>query len=771
MTSIRDENSIVQTLLTVGSAFLLCCIFTLPAFAATSLSGSLTDPTGGVVPGAAVRLVSLADSSLNETLTDNQGQFFLANLNPGEYRLTAEFSGFAPVTRNLTLGDKPGYTEKIQFVVVTQRRESVTVTADVNEMNVFSPDPAERVLVHQDLQDANPGRPGAPVSIPGYPIETASSGIKAPQYFAPGVAGDHGEPIAQFISVGGYLVPNNLSANAHGNGYSDPNIFVPQVLESVQVDGGAFNVREGNHSVNLAATYGLRSHLDPFLTFTGDQRDVDVTAGLSPDPKSWLALEASYGNGFLDRLEHRQQYKFNAERVFNLGDHQLSLLGIGYDGQSYVPGLVPVFAPDSDDANFPNLGDTIDPRQRDQTHTALLALNDVWQISRSQELQLSGFFRTYNLSLYSDFGQGLIRQSEFRTAGGARVEYVKKFAESFSLLGGLDFEREAPRRDDLDRYGFFDPSRPAYYGPFTPIDGNNVTIRPITPYIAGEGTVFRHFRYYLGWRRDEISLDNRDLLAPQNSFHKLAGVNSPKATLSFLPGDARLVPLLALSFGEAFFTEDPRIGLGTVAGTPVAKSRSYQLVASKTTHQTDIRLTLGHVTNSAELAKIDPDTGLQFNQGPSRLRFMTLAVRHSFGVGSVQASISKADARDLDSGDPTPEAPRTIFDLLGTAQKLPFHLQAKGEFEFVGRKPLGTGCDSQKLNAECVGIPVKELRGALVRPFLNGRLDAGVNFLIARGYTGQTTENFYPSTIQEVVGVRIPSYVSASFTYRFGPLR
>ncbi|HXX22504.1 MAG TPA: hypothetical protein VEO19_05070 [Terriglobia bacterium] len=28
-----------------------------------------------------------------------------------------------------------------------------------------------------------------------------------------GAAGDHGEPIAMFIQVGSYLVPNNLSAN------------------------------------------------------------------------------------------------------------------------------------------------------------------------------------------------------------------------------------------------------------------------------------------------------------------------------------------------------------------------------------------------------------------------------------------------------------------------------------------------------------------------------------------------------------------------------
>jgi hypothetical protein len=46
-------------------------------------------------------------------------------------------------------------------------------------------------------------------------------------------------------------------------------------------------------------------------------------------------------------------------------------------------------------------------------------------------------------------------------------------------------------------------------------------------------------------------------------------------------------------------------------------------------------------------------------------------------------------------------------------------------------------------------------------------VDIGMNFLIASGYTGQTTENFYPFEIQEVVGVRIPSYASVTFTYRF----
>jgi hypothetical protein len=427
--------------------------------------------------------------------------------------------------------------------------------------------------------------------------------------------------------------------------------------------------------------------------------------------------------------------------------------------------LTPIFADDAGDPDVVNYGDTIDPRQKDQTHTALAAANDVWRLSASQQFQISGFFRTYNLALDSNFGLGLIRQSEFRTVTGQSTNYVNKFNEEFSLLGGLDYEREAPRRDNLDHYD--DYMGQFVYGPFTKVDSSDVTIASVTPYGAAAGALGPHFRYYAGWRRDEIDITNHDRINSDSSFQRWVGVNSPKATVSFLPGELRLLPLVSASFGEAFFTEDPRIALGSSNGSSVARSHNYQLVLSKTLATTDVKVTLGHVTTSSELAKIDPDTGLQEDQGPGRLEFLSAAVRQTFSGGSVLVTFSKADARDLDSGQPTPEAPRTIFDVLGNLQKLPFQLQARGEFEFVGRKTLGTGC-LLDMNAQCLGTQVKEFRGAVVRPFLDQRLNVGVNFLVASGHTGQTLETFGGSDISEVVGVRIPSYASVNVTYRFG---
>ena len=765
-----------------------------------AIRGRIVDPAGNALPGAAVQFLQ-GNQVLAQTRSAVDGRFLLSLRATGDFTLHADVAGFRPVSRSVTLQQNENPEITVSMSELASTTESILVTADVSQEDILSPDPAMKVFATEDLLDANPGRPGAPISIPGYPIETASSGIKAPQYFAPGVAGDHGEPIAQYIQVGSYLVPNNLSANAHGNGYADPNIYIADVIESVQVDGGAFNVREGNHALNLAATYGLRSYLNPFITLTADYRDATLTAGVSPSTNSWAAMEGSFGNGFLDRLEHRKQFKFNSGRVFHAGEHTLTLFGVAYLGYSSVAGLRPMFGFNSVDAaaGWVQYPDTIDPRQKDQTHTALVALNDVWKLTGSQELQLSGFFRTYSLSLFSDFGLGLIRQSEFRTASGGNATYVNKIAKSFSLLAGADYESEAPRRDDLDHYNFFNPAAPGYYGPFVSIDANNVTIAPVTPFIAGEGDLGSHFRYYLGWRRDEINIQNQDLLTPGNSWNRWVGLNSPKATFTILPGNARIAPLISLSFGKSFFTEDPRLGTdlnNPIKPEPVETARSYQLVASKSFHSTDLKLTLGHETQSAEYGKVDPDRGLQFDLGAGRIRYLGFTLRQSLPSGSLQATFEQADARLVNASySIVPEAPRLIGDLVGTYQKLPFHLQGKGEFEYVGRKVVGNGCgetaylsgDPNALKDYCVGVPNKEFRLAAARPFLEGRLNVGVNMMIASGWAGQTTENFAvagfygpgrvglgskglvpANPVSEVVGVRIPSYASLNITYRFG---
>ena len=734
------------------TAFLVIWLVSLEstiASAASGLSGSLKDPQGRIVVGASVRLLRRADSSRLETQTSEQGQFSFGVLDPGEYRLTAESPGFSVVTRTVVVSEDPLPPQTLQFETVEVHSESTTVTADVADAGLFEPDPAQRVMIRDETLDANPGRPGMPVSIPGMPVESPAGGVKPPQYFAPGVAGDHGEPIAMFFQVGDYLFPNNLPANAHGNGYADPNVIIPAAIESVETDGAAFNVREGNNSVNSSITFGLRDRIEPMMRLTGDYRDLNLVAGWSPanpSSRTWLGAEVSFGNGYLERLEHRGQYKGNVSKVFNFGKHELTVYGIGYYGTAFQPGLIPI--------NTTTPGDTIDTRQHEETSNGALIFNDVWQLTDHRQLQFSGFYRYYTLDVRPNFGDGLIRQSEHRNVNSEDVLYADRFNKAASLLAGVDLRREAPRALNLDKA---DPS-----GVFVPDTSNNLTINFYSPFAALDGTVFHSLHYNAGYRLDQVTVDNQDLLRPSFSFNRNATISSPKATLTYLPVKlVSFLPTVSLSYGQAFHVDDPRIGTTAIqGGTIAAKARSYQLVASKTVAKTELRLTLAHVTTDQQLARISNDTGLQQDEGPGIVKSLTFTLRHTFEHGFVQGLFSKADARDRLTGLPTPEAPRQIWDILATVDKLPFHLVARGQYEEVGRKSLGDG-----FNAE----PVRELRGAVVRPFPSKGFDFGVNVFIARGYGGQTLETLAlpgeGTPFERVTGFPLKSYVSASFTY------
>jgi hypothetical protein len=732
-------------LLSLAMGFALSCS---PALADTGgVHGRVVDPQGASVAGAKIKLLNAAGSKIAEAESDANGSFHLAGIEPGVYQIAAESPQFVRVVESVSLASGQRQEITLQFQQIVPQQQQVTVVASAP--SILTPDPAQSIFIHDQLLDANPGRPGAPISIPGLPIETASGGIKAPQYFAPGVAGDHGEPIAQYFQIGSFLFPNNLPANAHGNGYADPNFLITPVIEEVTVDGGAFNVREGNNAVDLAATYVPRKRLISFVQLTGDCRDADVMAGLGsakPGADEWIAMEASFGNGLLERLEHRQQYKLNGERRWDFGRHQLTLFGIGYYGSSYVPGLIPIL--------IPVPGDTIDNRQLDYTHNALLVANDRWKLDEQRQFSFSGFYRNYALTLRSNFGDGLIQQSETRNVFGGEAMYTQSVRPWLALLAGVDLRQDAPR--GLDLYHISEQNQ------YQLITSNNLTMSFAEPFVSIDGPIKRYLHYNLGFRQEEVWMNNQDFISPQNSFDKLGTLTLPKGTVTVLPPDRWYLPVVAYSYGFGFHTEDPRIGNGTGFPPLLAPSRAEQLVLTKVLKQTHFYLTLRRTSNSQELAKIDPDTGLQEIVGPSLNKVLSITAQRNFSFASIYLSYAQADARDTQTGEPIPEAPRFIWDTLASITKLPLHLQLRGEYEYVRAKPLGDGF---------IGVPVNEFRGALLRPFLENRMSLAANFLIASGYTGQTTEVLsYPAgtvATEQIVGVPLKSYISLSWTYYF----
>jgi hypothetical protein len=97
---------------------------------------------------------------------DEQGNFILDDVEPGEYQLRAEEPTFVSAISDVSVygGQKKQVTLQLrQLVSVSQ---SITVVASATSL--LTPDPAQSIVIHDQVLDANPGRPGAPISIPGY---------------------------------------------------------------------------------------------------------------------------------------------------------------------------------------------------------------------------------------------------------------------------------------------------------------------------------------------------------------------------------------------------------------------------------------------------------------------------------------------------------------------------------------------------------------------------------------------------------------------------
>ncbi|HEY6268831.1 MAG TPA: TonB-dependent receptor [Candidatus Acidoferrum sp.] len=140
--------------------------FAFPSLAQTgrgSISGAVTDSSGGSLIGAQVSIESKGLS----TVSDAKGQFFISDLDPGSYTVTVTYVGFKTFTQtvNVTAGHAASFEAKLQVesqnlqVLVTAERASGEaeqvnreITAD-NIVQVLSSD-VIRSLPNANMADA-----------------------------------------------------------------------------------------------------------------------------------------------------------------------------------------------------------------------------------------------------------------------------------------------------------------------------------------------------------------------------------------------------------------------------------------------------------------------------------------------------------------------------------------------------------------------------------------------------------------------------------------
>ena len=148
-----------------GRAILLLLLFGAVAWAQSNLAtinGTVNDPQGGVIPGAAVTARNVATGVSTKTVANGSGFYSILNLPVGTYTLTVEQSGFRQYVRSgiaLSTGETLGLNVRMELGAVTQSvqvtsRQSLvqTRTSDISQVMTSSSVEALPLLNRRPLQ-------------------------------------------------------------------------------------------------------------------------------------------------------------------------------------------------------------------------------------------------------------------------------------------------------------------------------------------------------------------------------------------------------------------------------------------------------------------------------------------------------------------------------------------------------------------------------------------------------------------------------------------
>ncbi len=110
-------------------------------------------------------------------------------------------------------------------------------------------------------------RPGEVLeTVPGLVVTQHSGDGKANQYFLRGYNLDHGTDFATFVDG----VPANMPTNAHGQGYTDLNFLIPELVDRIDYRKGPYFAQDGDFAAAGSARIQYLDKLDGgLLSLTG----------------------------------------------------------------------------------------------------------------------------------------------------------------------------------------------------------------------------------------------------------------------------------------------------------------------------------------------------------------------------------------------------------------------------------------------------------------------------------------------------------------------
>ncbi|HEY8022437.1 MAG TPA: TonB-dependent receptor, partial [Thermoanaerobaculia bacterium] len=279
--------------------------------------------------------------------------------------------------------------------------EQIDVTGRASDLVGTADSATEGVTGHEDLEKRPVLRPGEVLeTVPGVVITQHSGSGKANQYYARGFNLDHGTDFR--ITVDGIDV--NMPSHGHGQGYSDINFLIPELVDSVSYRKGPYDARDGDFSAAGAADIEYLTSLPKALA--------ELTPGTDGYGRAFAAASQKIGEGdLLGGLEISRDdgpwvnpdgyKKFNGVLRYNRGDaaNGYTVSAMGYSGRWNSTDQVPRRA--IDEGILSRFG-TIDPSDGGDADRVSLSA-DFRRGSETSITRLRVFGLYSSLDLFSNF--------------------------------------------------------------------------------------------------------------------------------------------------------------------------------------------------------------------------------------------------------------------------------------------------------------------------------------------------------------------------------
>ena len=440
-----------------------------------------------------------------------------------------------------------------------ERIDRVEVTGHYDN-SVGSTDAASAGVITSQLIDDRPLlRPGEVLEyIPGMIVTQHSGAGKANQYFLRGFNLDHGTDFATTVAG----MPVNMRSHAHGQGWTDLNFLIPELISRIDYFKGPYYAAQGDFATAGAAQMhyadSMKQNLFEITGGTERYGRLATVGSVQSRPGSLVyGFEAFHNNGPWENPDNYRKYNGVLRYTLPVSTGKLGVTAMAYTGRWNATDQIARRA--VEDGSLSRFG-AIDPSDGGRSSRYSLSA-DYEQALAGGRLQTNAYAIRYYLSLYSNFTYFLDHPDggdQFNQVDDRKIYgWNGKWSRSDELFGKpmqntLGWEI---RQDRIEPVGLYDTTQRVRTATTRE---DNVRETSYACYAENQTQWSEWFRSIAGIRADTYRFRVASDL-PENSGTRTASLGSPKLSLIFGPWQKTE---LFINGGYGFHSNDAR---GTTA--------------------------------------------------------------------------------------------------------------------------------------------------------------------------------------------------------------